>query len=126
MRYHFSPRGAFAVILPSTNSAVEAEFGQLIVPGASLHYGRILIKNPDKLNSDEAFEQFMVDLREEIDKAVSNIMTVQPDFVVMGMSSETVSITMGRTDGLRHTLTLTPIAFSSGVAKQARKSSRPG
>ncbi|KAK5126940.1 hypothetical protein LTR85_008298 [Meristemomyces frigidus] len=89
MRYHFSPRGAFAVILPSTNASVEAEFGQMIVPGVSLHYGRIWIKNPDKLDSDEAFEQFMVDLREEIGKAVTSVMTVQPDFVVMGMSSET-------------------------------------
>jgi maleate isomerase len=89
MPYHFSPRGAFAIILPSTNAAVEAEFNQLLVPGVSFHPSRILIKNPDKLDSDEAFEQFMVDLRTEIGAAVASVMTVAPDYMIMGMSSET-------------------------------------
>jgi len=89
MVYHFSPRGAFAIILPSTNSAVETEFGHLIVPGVSFHPGRILIRNPDKLDTDEAFEQFMVDLRDEIGQALTSIMTLKPDFMIMGMSSET-------------------------------------
>jgi maleate isomerase len=89
MPYHFSPRGAFAIILPSTNAAVEAEFNQLLVPGVSFHPSRILIKNPDKLDSDEAFEQFMVDLRTEIGAAVGSVMTVAPDYMIMGMSSET-------------------------------------
>ena len=86
--YHFAPRGTFAVILPSTNVAVEAEYAQMLVPGISWHSGRILIKNP-ALDSDEAFEQFMVDLREEIGAAVTSVMTACPDFMVMGMSSET-------------------------------------
>lgn len=89
MTYHFAPRGAFAIILPSTNAAVEAEYGQLLVPGVSFHPGRILIRNPDKLDSDEAFEQFMVDLRLEIGNAVTSVMTVKPDYMIMGMSSET-------------------------------------
>lgn len=86
--YHFSPRGAFAVILPSTNVAVEAEYGQMVVPGVSWHSGRILIRNPD-LDSDEVFERFLVDLRKEIGNAVDSVMTAHPDHVVMGMSSET-------------------------------------
>ncbi|ORX95919.1 Asp/Glu/hydantoin racemase [Clohesyomyces aquaticus] len=86
--YHFSPRGAFAIILPSTNVAVEAEYAQMMVPGISWHSGRIMIHNPN-LGSDEAFDQFMVDLRKEIRAAVANVMTAEPDFMVMGMSSET-------------------------------------
>lgn len=86
--YHFSPRGSFAVILPSTNVAVEAEYGQMLVPGISWHSGRILIRDP-VLDSDAKFDQFMIDLRKEIGNAVENVMTAHPDFMVMGMSSET-------------------------------------
>jgi maleate isomerase len=78
--YHFSPRGSFAVILPSTNVAVEAEYGQMLVPGISWHSGRILIRDP-VLDSDAKFDQFMVDLRKEIGNAVENVMTAQPDFM---------------------------------------------
>ncbi|KAF1994738.1 hypothetical protein P154DRAFT_557121 [Amniculicola lignicola CBS 123094] len=88
MKYHFAPRGTFAIILPSTNTAVEAEFQQMRVPGTSFHTGRILIKNPN-LDNDERFDQFMIELREEIGNAVANVMTADPDFIVMGMSSET-------------------------------------
>ncbi|KAF2732242.1 Aldedh-domain-containing protein [Polyplosphaeria fusca] len=88
VNYHFAPRGSFAVILPSTNVAVEAEYGQMMVPGISWHSGRIMIRDPN-LGSDEAFEQFMVDLRKEIGNAVDSVMTAQPDYMVMGMSSET-------------------------------------
>ncbi|KAF2015832.1 hypothetical protein BU24DRAFT_409013 [Aaosphaeria arxii CBS 175.79] len=86
--YHFSPRGTFAVILPSTNVAVEAEYNQMLVHGMSWHSGRILIRDPN-FDSDEKFDQFINDLRKEIANAVSNVMTAHPDFVVMGMSSET-------------------------------------
>jgi maleate cis-trans isomerase len=58
--YHFAPRGSFAVILPSTNVAVEAEYGQMVVPGIAWHSGRILIRDP-VLDSDEKFDQFMIE-----------------------------------------------------------------
>ena len=86
--YHFSPRGAFAVILPSTNVAVEAEYAQVLVPGVSWHSGRILIKDPN-LDSDDRFDQFMIEIREEIGNAVRSVLTAEPDYMVMGMSSET-------------------------------------
>ncbi|KAF2031707.1 hypothetical protein EK21DRAFT_110600 [Setomelanomma holmii] len=60
----------------------------MLVPGISWHSGRILIKDP-VLDSDEKFDQFMIDLRKEIGNAVENVMTAHPDFMVMGMSSET-------------------------------------
>jgi maleate isomerase len=89
MLYHFAPRGSFAVIVPSSNVAVEAEYSQLLVPNVSLHYGRILIKNPDKLGSDAEFEQFIVDLRKEIGAAITSIMQISPTQMIMGMSLET-------------------------------------
>lgn len=60
----------------------------MLVPGVSWHSGRILIKNAN-LDSDERFDQFMNELREEIGHAVANVMTAEPDALVMGMSSET-------------------------------------
>ncbi|KAF2177587.1 hypothetical protein K469DRAFT_807199 [Zopfia rhizophila CBS 207.26] len=44
--YHFSPRGTFAVILPSTNVALEAMYGQMLAPSVSWHCGAIYIRNP--------------------------------------------------------------------------------
>ena len=84
MPYHFSSRGCFAVLIPSSNVAVEAEYNQLLVPSISLHYGRILIKNPDKLGSDADFEQFIIDLRKEIGAAITSIMQIEPSQMIMG------------------------------------------
>jgi len=89
MPYHFAPRGSFAVIIPSSNAAVETEYSQLLVPNVSLHYGRILIRNPDKLGNDADFNQFIVDLRKEIGAAITSIMQIAPTAMIMGMSLET-------------------------------------
>ena len=89
MPYEFSSRGCFAVLIPSSNVAVEAEYGQLLVPNVSFDYGRILIKNPDKLGSDADFEQFIVDMRKEIGAAITSIMQIGPTQMTMGMSLET-------------------------------------
>ncbi|KAL5117210.1 hypothetical protein ACEQ8H_004899 [Pleosporales sp. CAS-2024a] len=89
--YHFAPRGAFAVIVPSTNVAVEAEYAQMAVPGISWHSGRILIRDP-VLDSDAKFGRpsgAAVTLVSQIGNAVESVMTAKPDFMVMGMSSET-------------------------------------
>jgi maleate isomerase len=84
MPYHFAPRGSFAVIIPSSNAAVEAEYSQLLVPDVSLHYGRILIRHPDKLGNDADFNQFIVDLRKEIGAAITSVMQIVPDRMIMG------------------------------------------
>ncbi|KAH8726260.1 Asp/Glu/hydantoin racemase [Phaeosphaeriaceae sp. PMI808] len=86
--YHFAPRGCFAVILPSTNVAVEAEYNQMRVPGMSWCFGRIFIQDP-VFDNDEKFNQFLLNLRKEISNAVKNVITAEPDYMVMGMSSET-------------------------------------
>jgi maleate isomerase len=83
-----APRGVFGVIVPSTNTVVEDEYNRLRPPGVSFHAGRILIRD-GALDSDAAFEAFLVDLRTQIAAAVDSVMTVKPDSLIMGMSAET-------------------------------------
>ncbi|EXJ94473.1 hypothetical protein A1O1_02869 [Capronia coronata CBS 617.96] len=81
-------RAQFGLILPSTNTSVEAEFGAMTVPGVSWHSGRIFVNNPD-LSTSEAMEEFLVDLRKEIVRAVQSVCHAKVDYLVMGMSAET-------------------------------------
>jgi maleate isomerase len=83
-----APRAAFGVIVPSTNTVVEDEYYRFRAPGVSFHAGRILIRNA-QLDSDETFEAFLADLREQIGYAVESVLTCKPDHLIMGMSAET-------------------------------------
>jgi maleate isomerase len=83
-----SPRAQFGLILPSTNTVVEAEFNWMRVEGVSWHTGRIFIPNP-VLDDDASFVAFLESLRTEIGSAVKGVMTAKPDYLVMGMSAET-------------------------------------
>jgi maleate isomerase len=81
-------RAKFGVLAPSTNTIVEPDFYRMGVPGVTSHFSRIHIRNPD-LGSDAAFEALLEEVREEIGFAVQRVMTAEPDYMVMGMSSET-------------------------------------
>jgi maleate isomerase len=83
-----SPRGLFGLIVPSTNTVVEAEFNWMRAEGTSWHTGRIYIPNP-VLDDDESFVRFLEALREEIGRAVRDVVTAEVDYLVMGMSAET-------------------------------------
>ena len=83
-----SPRAQFGLILPSTNTVVEAEFNWMRVEGVSWHTGRIYIPQP-ALDDDESFVSFLESLREEIGRAVRDVITAEVDSLVMGMSAET-------------------------------------
>ena len=50
--------------------------------------GRIYIPNPD-LADDASFVAFLESLRTEIGRAVRDVSTAKPDYIVMGMSAET-------------------------------------
>ena len=81
-------RAEFGLILPSTNTTVEAEFNWMRVEGVSWHTGRIYI--PDAvLDDDESFVKFLESLRTEIGRAVRDVVTAEVDYLVMGMSAET-------------------------------------
>lgn len=81
-------RRKFGVIAPSTNTIVQPEFDMMRVPGVTSHYGRIFI--PDgRIGDDEGMEALLVQIRENMDSCVERLMTMQPDYMVMGMSAET-------------------------------------
>src|SRR5215831_19857789 len=81
-------RAKFGVLAPSTNTIVEPDFYRMSVPGVTAHFGRIHIRD-QRLGSDAAFEALLEQVREEIGHAVARVMTAEPDYLIMGMSSET-------------------------------------
>src|SRR5262245_60919245 len=81
-------RRKFAVIAPSTNTAVQPEFDAMRPRGVTNHFGRILIPN-DPIHSDHDFNVLMDNIRKEMMNTVDQVMTCEPDYLIMGMSSET-------------------------------------
>lgn len=81
-------RAKFGVIIPSTNTVVEHDYNAIAPHGITFHSGRMYIENP-VLDSDEAFEALLEQIRSSIEVAVRDVMTAQPDYMVMGMSAET-------------------------------------
>ena len=81
-------RRKFAVIAPSTNTAVQPEFDAMRPRGVTNHFGRILIPN-DPVRNDDDFNKLMDNIRKEMMNAVDQVMTCEPDYLIMGMSSET-------------------------------------
>lgn len=78
----------FGVIVPSTNTVVEADYNRMAPPGVTFHTGRMYISQP-ALDSDAAFEALLREIRTSRAIAVRDIMTCKPDYIVMGMSAET-------------------------------------
>jgi maleate isomerase len=81
-------RRKFGVIAPSTNTIVQPEFDMMRVPGVTSHYGRILIRD-GRIADDEGMQNLLVQIRAAMADCVEGIMTMQPDYMVMGMSAET-------------------------------------
>ncbi|MEE2954680.1 MAG: arylmalonate decarboxylase [Pseudomonadota bacterium] len=81
-------RRKFGVIAPSTNTSVQPEFEDMRARGVTNHFSRVWI--PDEpVESDDDFNKLMDNIRKEMDNAVNRILTCHPDYLVMGMSSET-------------------------------------
>ncbi|KAI0482552.1 Asp/Glu/hydantoin racemase [Xylariaceae sp. FL0804] len=85
---YVSPRARFGLIVPATNTVVEAEFSWMLVPGVSFHSGRIEIANPS-LKDDATMVAFLESLRVTIGDAVARVCSCLPTYMVMGMSAET-------------------------------------
>jgi maleate isomerase len=81
-------RKKFAVIAPSTNTAVQPEFDAMRPRGVTNHFGRIRIPN-DPVRNDDDFNVLIDNIRKEMMNTVDQVMTCEPDYLVMGMSSET-------------------------------------
>src|SRR5438270_4907891 len=81
-------RKKFGVVAPSTNTSVQPEFDAMRPRGVTNHFGRIHIPN-DPIRNDADFERLMENIRAAMLQAVDEVMTCEPDHLIMGMSSET-------------------------------------
>lgn len=81
-------RRLFAVVAPSTNTSVQPEFDDMRPRGVTNHFSRVWIPD-DPVESDDDFNRLMENIRRELDNAVKRVLTCHPDYLIMGMSSET-------------------------------------
>ncbi|MGI9605765.1 MAG: maleate cis-trans isomerase family protein [Acidimicrobiales bacterium] len=81
-------RGRMGVIAPSTNTVVEHDFAMIRPHGVTFHTGRMYIENP-ALDSDDAFERLLGEIRQSITIAIRDVITCEPTHMLMGMSAET-------------------------------------
>ena len=81
-------RRKFGVIAPSTNTSVQPEFEAMRPRGVTNHFGRITIPN-DPIRNDDDFNALMQNIRASLLPTVDSVMTCEPDYLIMGMSSET-------------------------------------
>jgi len=77
-----------AVIAPSTNTSVQPEMDDMRPHGVTNHFGRIFIPD-DPIRNDADFEQLLVNIRASMETTIEQVVTCDPDRLVMGMSSET-------------------------------------
>lgn len=83
----FSSRGVFAVIIPSTNLAVEAEYQQLRVEDVSFHFSRFSLASSSNSAGALAHKEGLTgaDQRDKIGNAITSVAATKPDVVVMGI-----------------------------------------
>ncbi|WP_372734689.1 hypothetical protein [Nocardioides sp.] len=82
------PRAVFGVIVPSTNTVVEHDYWRAGIDGVAFRAGSMYIPNPVMADESE-FEELLVQIRASIDTAVRDVLTAEPERMVMGMSAET-------------------------------------
>ena len=82
------PRAVFGVIVPSTNTVVEHDYWRAGVEGVAFRAGSMHIANPG-MGDEAEFEALLVQIRASIDTAVRDVLTAEPERMVMGMSAET-------------------------------------
>ena len=81
-------RAKFAVLAPSTNTSVQPEFDAMRPRGVTNHHSRLII--PDlRVSDDRSFMAMMDAIRGALFPALEAALTCAPDYVVLGMSSET-------------------------------------
>jgi maleate isomerase len=80
-------RKRIGVVIPSTNTSVEADYNDLRPDNVTFHVSRIYIQT--KISTDEDAQTTLRQLRDGMEKAVHDVCTCMPDHLIMGMSSET-------------------------------------
>lgn len=77
----------FGVLIPSTNTAVEAEFNDLRTSGVSWHAGRIPVRQSG-LGDDQSFSAFVEGLDDEVDATLRDVLSAQVEHVVLATSAQ--------------------------------------
>lgn len=99
----------FAVVIPSQNSTVEYEFNHpLGHPSVTCHIGRFQARKD--LSSNDHFRALLGEYAAGIEDTVGRLMTLDPDYMVMGMSLPTF---MGGKEGNRK--------FKQGLQEMCKK-----
>jgi maleate isomerase len=80
-------RMRIGVVIPSTNTSVEADYNDLRPDNVTLHVARIFINT--SIDTDDKAQETLRQIREGSEKAVHDVVTCRPDRMIMGMSSET-------------------------------------
>jgi maleate isomerase len=81
-------RAKIAVLIPSTNTIVGPEFQAMAPPGVTFHTSRIKLSRTS-MRDDAEFEALMNDIAASIPLAIEDAKTFEPDYLTMGISSET-------------------------------------
>ena len=81
-------RRKFGAIGPSTNTVVQPDYDAMRPVGVTNHYSRIFTPNA-KAVSNESFMAGINVIGSNVLDAVRSVMTCEPDYLVMGMSSIT-------------------------------------
>jgi maleate isomerase len=80
-------RKKIALIVPAVNAVVQPECDAMRPAGVTNHIGRIDTPNAN-VSSDAAFLRHVEGMRAGIHKALDQIMSLAPDFIVMALSLE--------------------------------------
>ncbi|MDP6874315.1 MAG: arylmalonate decarboxylase [Alphaproteobacteria bacterium] len=80
-------RAKIGVVTPATNTIVEPEFHAMAPLGVTNHTARFLIPNM-ALNSNEDFEQLVVEIKATLDDAIDGLTPALVDHVIIGISAE--------------------------------------
>ena len=85
---YYGYRKKFAVLVPSTNTAVEMEYHMMRPEGVALAT-RACVIPPMSVKSEEDFVELVNRIHESTEQGLRDALTVQPDHVVFGYSAET-------------------------------------
>lgn len=77
----------FGVLVPATNTAVEAEFNDLRLGGVSWHSGRMPVRKTG-LRDDAAFAGFVEGLHREMQGALEGVLSAGVEHVVLATSAQ--------------------------------------
>ncbi|MEO3977850.1 hypothetical protein [Streptomyces sp. CAU 1734] len=81
-------RARLAVLVPSTNTVVEAEYQAMAPRGVTIHTGRMHVPAPS-VASDDDTTRLLADVRAGVPGALRSVMTCEPRHVLLGMSAPT-------------------------------------